>query len=52
MIEHVTECLYAAKNDLIEREKIDDAGKRQIPGRAKSLGGQVVVKFSIHVEHR
>lgn len=44
--------MYTAKNGLIEREKIGDAGQGQICGRAKSLGGQVVIRSGIHVEHR
>lgn len=32
--------------------EIHDAGKGQIPGRAKSLGGQVVIRLDIHVEQQ
>lgn len=52
MLQHVIECLYAAYNDLIEREKMDDAGKRHLLGRSKLVGGQVVSQSSIHVEFR
>ena len=52
MVQHVGECLDTAKNGLKEREKIGDAVQGQIPERARSLGGQVVIKLGIHVEYR
>lgn len=52
MVRNITECSYAANKDLIEREETDDAGKRQIHGWTKSLGGQMVIRFRIHVGQR
>lgn len=50
MVQHVGECLYTAKNDLIERKENGDS--RQMPERARSLGGQVVISLGIHMEPR
>lgn len=52
MVQHVGECLYTAKNDLIERKENGDSGQRQMPERARSLGGQVVISLGIHMEPR